>query len=177
MIQSAAEKITNYMFEQGIYKESYAIHRYGFEVIISTTINIALIIILGAFFHQIPEAIIYCLSFWLIRKFCGGLHCQTYFRCISVHVSMLLIYLLTSQYYVYIKVFVHVGSVILFLWLSPIKNRKCKPSDYLKYKIISLGILASYIGLSYVTAYGNVLTYVILVVSLLMVVCIRNNET
>ena len=165
------------MFKQGIYKESYAIHRYGFEVILSTTINILLIVGCGAISHKIPEAIIYCLSFWLIRKFCGGYHCKTYFTCISFHVVLFAIYLFTFSYYEYIRWYVYLFAFIVFLIFSPIKNRKCEKEEYLKYKGISLAILIVYILLSQNTQYSSLLVYVILIVSLLMAVCIRNNET
>lgn len=174
VIQTISSKLAKYMFEQGIYEESFEIHRYGIEVIISTIINVLVILFMGFLSSQIIESILYCLGFWSIRKFSGGYHCQTYFRCMSAYFLTFLIFLLNSSVFenIYVMVLIDITAFIVFLLLSPIKNRECTKNDYQKYKRISLVLLFIYIVLSWSTKYSAIFTYVIFAVSFYMVVCI-----
>lgn len=177
LIQEMANKITQYMFTKKVCTEEFEIHCYGIEVIISTTIDVLLILSIGFIMGHLEDAIIYYFAFWIIRKFSGGYHCQTYFRCISLHVSLFIAYLITFQYYNHWMLCIQIFAILIFVILSPVRNRELDNSEYRKYKIISLIILAGFIALSYMSHYANILTYVILIVSILIITCIRNYES
>lgn len=174
MIQVISRRLTSYIFKQGVYQESFEIHCYGIEVLISTIINVSLILILGLITNHFVDSIIFYLGFWIIRKFSGGYHCKTYFRCISTHVFTFVVFLITSSIFEYqnVMIAVEIFGFLVFLTLSPIKNRKCEKEDYRKYKILSMALLFFYIILSWFTAYSGILTYIILTVSFYMLICI-----
>lgn len=177
LIQAIASKITKYMVDIGVCSKDYTIHKYGIEVMISTMIDFGFIIGIGFMSQHFIDSIIYYFAFWFIRKFSGGYHCETYFKCITLHVTLFIAYLLTYHYYSYFMIWIYLLSLMVFILLSPIKNRDLDQSVYKKYKIISLSILIVYLTLSYLTTHTNILTYVVLIVSLLMVACIKKYET
>lgn len=174
MIQTISAKLAKYMFEQGIYEESYEIHKYGIEVMLSTIINIIVIVFMGLLSSRIIDSVLYCLGFWIIRKFSGGYHCKTYFSCMSAYFLTFLIYLYSSFIFenVYVMLLIDTIALLTFVFLSPIKNRECAEEDYQEYKRISLILLLIYIILSWCTIYSAIFTYVIFAVSFYMVVCI-----
>ena len=47
---------------------------YGFEILLSTVINIALVLIIASFLHLFIEAILFMGAFILIRNVGGGYH-------------------------------------------------------------------------------------------------------
>lgn len=178
VIQTISYKVTELLFNNHVEQESFEIHQYGIEVMVSSIINILLILFLGLIFHQLIESVLYCLLFWFIRKFCGGYHCETYFKCISLHVSLFLFYLLTYHFYEHIALYVYGIAFICFLFISPIQNKKriLSQNEHQRYKIISLLILISYILLSYITSFKSIIIYVIAIVTILMIVCIQKYE-
>ena len=177
LIQDLANKITQYMFKMKVCNDEFEVHRYGIEVMISTTIDVLLILGIGFIMGHLEDAIIYYLAFWIIRKFSGGYHCQTYFRCISLHVSLFIVYLITFQCYRHWMLYIQIFAILVFIIFSPVRNRELDNSEYRKYKILSLIILIGFITFSYISHYANILTYVILIVSILMIACIRNYES
>lgn len=174
MIQTAATLFTRYMIRQGVCKEDFEVHCYGIEVILSTVIDLFLILTVGYISNMMIEALVFYFGFWIIRKFSGGYHCKTYFYCISLHVLTFMAFTLTVALFqnFYVKAITCVVGILTFLWLSPIKNRKCTEATYVKYKCISLLVLLLYILLSWSTFYGEMFTYLILSVSGYMLVCI-----
>lgn len=58
-----------------------AISTYGIEIGLSTLVNYALIIAIGAWFRSVLSVIVFSIMFNTLRKYIGGYHCTTYFRC------------------------------------------------------------------------------------------------
>lgn len=176
MIQALSRHMTEYIFNNKMDKESFEIHQYGIEVIISTLINITLIVALGILFNQVVEAIIYILGFYIIRKFCGGYHCHTYAKCISLHVLLFYAYLLTSTCYKEVSLYINIASFIIFILYAPISRRDIISEQQVQYKKISLIILLGYIILANITPYKTIFTYINLIVSILIIACIEKHE-
>lgn len=145
LIQDLANKITQYIFKMKVCNDEFEVHRYGIEVMISMTIDLLLILGMGFIIGHLEGAITYYLAFWIIRKF--GYHCQTYFRCISLHVSLFIVYLITFQYYNHWMLCIQIFAILIFITFS------------------------------YISHYANILIYVILIVSILIIACIRNYES
>lgn len=177
MIQTSATLFTRYMMRKGLCEDDFEVHRYGIEVILSTIIDLSLILFVGSISGMLMEAILFYFGFWIIRKYSGGYHCKTYFNCISLHVLTFMAFTLTVALFqnFYIKAITCMIGIGTFLWLSPIKNRKFTRLSYSKYKRISLIILLLYILLSFSTFYGEIFSYLILSVSVYMLVCITIN--
>lgn len=176
MIQALSEKITQMIFDLNINQESYEIHRYGIEVLIATSINLLLIFIGGIILDAIPEALIYILSFWFIRKFSGGFHCKTNFSCITTNVLLYYIYFIIHPLFNTYALFIDFLAILVFIAICPINNRKCTKENRNKYKYISIITLCFYTLLSYCGFYKSMLTYVIFLVTLFMIVCIGKYE-
>lgn len=174
MIQTLAKKLTQILFDTETNKEAYEIHQYGIEAIIATSIDLFLILLLGFSFKRLVEAIVFFITFCIMRKFTGGYHCKTNFRCISLHAFTFFIYLVISKYFenMYVIIGIDVMAIVLFLLISPINNRNCNESERMKYKRISIFLLLVYIILSHITAFSSIITYVIFIVSVFMIVCI-----
>lgn len=82
MITSLAQRIANFLFKNNaIDEKKIDIYIYGFEIIISSCINIIIATILGILFSQLIECLIFLLSFIFLRKYCGGYHANTYSKC------------------------------------------------------------------------------------------------
>lgn len=176
MIQALSKHMTEYMFHNKMNKESFEVHLYGIEVIISTFVNTVLIVLIGILFQRVDDAIIYILGFYIIRKFCGGYHCQTYAKCISLHVLLFCVYLLTYTCYEGIKLYISISSIIIFILYVPIQNRDITLIQQRLYKRISMFILFVYILIAYITPYTSIFTYIILIVLILIMACILNYE-
>ena len=173
MIQNIADNITKIFFEKNVNVTSYEVHRYGMEAIISTVVDIILVTGTGYITNYLIESILYFGIFGLIRKFSGGYHCNTHFKCLTLHLMLFIIYILTVNYYITLSIPIYIFSISVFVLLSPIKNRKLNKEQYQNYKLISLSILMVMIMLANITDYSMIINYVLLIVSILMVICIK----
>lgn len=176
MIQALANKITKHMDKLGVLSESLEIHQYGMETILSTLISFTWILLLSFIFNKVVDGINYILGFYIIRKFCGGYHCDTYFSCISLYVCIFVIYLLTYSIYDNIKYFIIIFSILIFLIYAPVHNRKLDYNEHKIYKKMSLAMLIFYICLSYMNEYESIFSYLILVVTILIIAGIKKYE-
>lgn len=176
MIQTLAKKITLHIFQHGFQKEVFEVHSYGMEVILSTLIDTGIILLIGFYTNHFVESFLYYLLFGLIRKFSGGYHCHTYLTCISLHVVLFVFYVMTYSYYEVWQKYIVLFSIGVFLFFSPIKNRSLEENEYKRYKLISIFLLIICFLLIYLQIYNSIIAYVILIVSILMIVCIKKNE-
>lgn len=176
MIQTLAKKITLKIFHYGFQKEIFEVHSYGIEVIISTLIDAGIILIIGFYTEHFMESVFYYILFGLMRKFSGGYHCNTYLTCISLHVMLFVVYVMTHSYYELCQNHIIIFSIVVFLFLSPIKNRKLEEVEYKRYRLVSMFLLMIYIMLINLQIYNGIIAYVILIISILMIVCVRKNE-
>ena len=85
MIRSLAKKIASVFVLYGESSESDSdIYAYACEAIISTIINIAIGLAIALIFGRIVEGIVFISVFALLRKYTGGHHANTHFKCILV---------------------------------------------------------------------------------------------
>lgn len=176
MIQALANKITKHMDKLGVLSESIEIHQYGVETILSTLISFIWILLLSFLYDRVIDGIIYIIGFYIIRKFSGGYHCNTYFCCITLYVCLFVIYLLTYSVYDKIRLFIIIFSIIAFSLYVPVHNRKLNQEEYKMYKLISFVLLSIYIWLSCMSTYSSIFSYLILVVTILIIAGIRKYE-
>lgn len=103
------------------------IAEYGIEITLSSAVNYILISLIGMCFHTIISAILFLLSFCVIRKFIGGYHCTTYFRCNMTLCLIFLLVILFSSINVY---FGDIKILVMFLlwcgyglwYIGPVQN-------------------------------------------------------
>lgn len=147
MITSLAQYIAVFLLKNSIIdSEKLDIYIYGFEIIISSSINIAIAALLGIVFAQFAECVIFLISFILLRKYCGGYHADTYLKCnivFAINIIAVMVILKTGiSFSVYAHCVICIICVIIYAFLSPIEN-KYKPLNKMerkKYKAIAITI-------------------------------------
>ncbi len=93
------------------------IYKYGIEIIISSFLNILIVLICGLFFKMLFESILYFLVFAVMRCFCGGYHANTYFKCNLILFIVVLISFFLVDYLYKFDNFVIVLTIISFVTL------------------------------------------------------------
>lgn len=94
--------------------EDIEIYRYGIEIIMSDLSNFLIIIIPSLFLHKFLEGCLFLITFVGIRRYSGGFHCSTCFRC---NMSFLLLFLMSLFSYKIPKIFMIIMFCISFLTL------------------------------------------------------------
>lgn len=69
-----------------IKNEDKEIYKYALNIILSSLIHIATVMILGLCFNLLIESLVYYFAFIIIRKFAGGYHAKTPTRCYIVSI-------------------------------------------------------------------------------------------
>ena len=80
-----SNKILYFMLKYNVISDDEEVidfYRYGIEILISSLINILLVLTFGLVSNGFYNALVYLFAFILIRQFSGGFHANTYFKCI-----------------------------------------------------------------------------------------------
>ena len=118
MYSGISEKIANYLilhFSLNLdkrYKDEQVV-RYGIEIILSSMLNLVLLLLLGTFFWGLLETVVFVLFFCPIRQYAGGYHAKTHLRCT---LGFLLFYTLLSKF-VYMMMNIKMCIIISVLCL------------------------------------------------------------
>jgi len=67
---------------------------YGFEILLSTTINVILVLVIASFMHSFFEAIFYLAAFISIRNSSGGFHAKNHESCILTFTTLFVVFCL-----------------------------------------------------------------------------------
>ncbi len=114
-----------------------SVYQYGFEITISSILNITLVLICSLAVRDIFAGIIYLFIFIFLRSFTGGYHATTYFRC---NLALIVAFFITfaaykiiacHMYPVYVCEVISLLNLIPIVIFSPVKN-KHKPLDDLQ---------------------------------------------
>jgi len=147
------DKVANYTADllsanHIIKEDDKEIYAYGIEVILSTVINLALIVVIGICLGYFTETAIFILSFASLMVYAGGYHARTHAGCIA---TFTLIYLanigIVSITPDWLKGPISIGAAILayvYIWINaPIehKNRPFEGDEYNRFKGICRIIL------------------------------------
>lgn len=57
------------------------VYEYGFHTLFNNVIDISSIIVISLWLNQIPQTLLYHVSFVVLRNTAGGYHAKTHFRC------------------------------------------------------------------------------------------------
>lgn len=184
MISKLSKKILQYLIDSGVVtnaEDDRDYYRYGIEITVSSILNIVLIMLLGVVYHSVIESLIFLFTFITLRKFTGGFHADTYFKC---NASFCLVYTLVIAAYRYVM-FSHTAPVCLALLafdltvimiFCPVENiNKPIPQERRpKLKILSAVLFVAYaaVGIILVTTevkYGMLIIYTLTSVSVLII--------
>jgi accessory gene regulator B len=85
MFQKAACRLSETLAGRGIFApEDAAVYAYGFELMLSTAVNIALVIVISLLFSAPLSWIFFLLAFIPLRVTAGGYHAKTHLVCCTV---------------------------------------------------------------------------------------------
>lgn len=90
-----------------IKNEDKEIYKYALNIILSSLIHIATVMILGLCFNLLIESLVYYFAFIIIRKFAGGYHAKTPSKCYVFS----LIAMISVLWLIKIFLFFHCGII------------------------------------------------------------------
>ena len=131
------KKLSLYLSEnQNINKDDEELYEYAAKVVVHGIINIAVIILIGAFFEMLKECICFFITFFVLRKFTGGIHAKKYINCLlssGILISISLFIIKICIKYDFNSIF-FIGIIILssfvLIILSPLENQNKPLSNY-----------------------------------------------
>ena len=83
MISKYALVLANHFAEKDMYsKEKINVYKYGFELLISTVLNISGILLISIVLGVIEGAVLFCMAFIPLRLAAGGYHAKHHWSCI-----------------------------------------------------------------------------------------------
>lgn len=129
-------------------EEDIELYHYGFFVLISEALFILSCIFVGVLLGMFLQSVIFCATFFVLRRFAGGYHAKTELKCQIVSIlifliSMFLIYI-SIKYQVYILcIFTQFVCSILLIIFSPADTpqKQLNASEKMKFKKITFVIV------------------------------------
>lgn len=150
MIAGLANIMADFFVEKHLADaKEHEIYRYGCEVILSTAVNVLIVILCGLLFNEMSCVAVFYAVFLLLRRYCGGYHADTYLRCnIIFTLTILMVVLILKNCDLLAKSFlfiVIVTSLSVIYRLSPVinKNKPLTEGEAVRYRRISLKIAVS----------------------------------
>ena len=128
MITALARIVTDFFLKyKAINNEDADIYQYGNEIIISSVIDLLIVFILGFIYKELLNAVLFFISFLLLRTFGGGYHANTYLKCKIIYIIDISVVLFLSKYAVFIynlhtMILISMFSTTVILFLAPIEN-------------------------------------------------------
>lgn len=82
-MEKIAQRLTRYLIERDIIlKEKRCIYQYGFQIGLEVTINTIISICIAIMFNMVVETLVFFFVFILLRSYAGGLHLNSYMKCL-----------------------------------------------------------------------------------------------
>ena len=122
VINRTAEALASICAKKGVYhRDKIEEYAYGYELLISTILNLSMVLTIGALLCEALEAFVFTAGFAFLRTIAGGYHAKTHRACISIFSSVFLFFAITIKIlptgYVlpYIIVISLISSVIIYI--------------------------------------------------------------
>lgn len=102
---------------------SFDIIQYGMKTLGLFVTECFIALLFSELLNVLPEAIAFVCVFTILRGYCGGYHCKTYFSCMLAYVLMVVFSVLASKALNYQAVIVLLIVCSIFLFVnSPVEN-------------------------------------------------------
>lgn len=145
LYEKAAKKITDFFIKKSVIKDSdREVYEYGYELILSQSIYIIIMIAISVIFHALVESLIFFIGFYIYRKIAGGYHANTYLKChILFAVNQLLfltvLHLYPASYRYVLILAICIIAVVITFFAAPIDhpNKPFDKKEFQKYKKLS----------------------------------------
>lgn len=144
-----------------ISKQDEDLYIYALKILLRSIANLITVIAIGLLFNMLKESIFLFTSFFVLRKFTGGLHAESYIICFCSSTILFVLGLLIVKHAGYIPCMILALiswiSTILIILISPIEhpNKKLNSKETVVYKKISIIIACSFDLLSLFCAIIN----------------------
>lgn len=146
MIHTWAENISSFFIDKSVISEDERkVYNYCFELLISETINILIILAVAILSKQYINIAVFLIAFLLLRKWAGGYHANTHYGCMLILVSILTLFLVSevtlSHNAKYILQFCNIlVSLPIICLLAPVdnSNKRIKNKQRKKFKVYSV---------------------------------------
>ena len=162
MLHSLSENIADFLLSKKCFdEESKCVYVYGTELILSSLIGILTVLILSIIFNCFVKGLLFYISFYTLRSYAGGLHCNTHLKCNLTFIAVFLIcifsdkFLQAFKYSSIVIISMIIVSAVIIAFLAPVENIH-KPIDKIhrkKFKFVSLGIYTLHIALYFVLSF------------------------
>lgn len=92
MIKSLSNKITSFLVcNNSIDNEDSEICSYGLEVLISSLINLVIVLFIGFILAKFIQTVVFVACYCSIRQFSGGYHASSHWKCIFTFLCMYIV--------------------------------------------------------------------------------------
>lgn len=135
MIEKLSKKLSVCFVKNNIIdKECQEVYAYGSELLVSTMISVLIILVLGSILHCFWHTVCILVPFCDIRAYAGGIHANTYSKCIFSFSSGFLLILLGTEYLLDKNfqgwiIFFSLFSVFIIWLVSPVEDHSRPLND------------------------------------------------
>lgn len=138
MFQTTAQKITDRLCRQDIIEDTdKELYVYGFNMLLTVSLNIISTIIIGLLFGMVFESIAFLVAYIPLRSYAGGYHARTPLRCYIISLLLIVLILLTlrliRESVLALFVLSTIGTIIC-VTMSPVEDVN-KPLDEAEIKV------------------------------------------
>lgn len=85
MLDTFIRKSTEYLIQNRVIDEDDRdVYEYGFHNLYNNIIDVASIVIISVWLNQVPQTILYHISFVFLRNTAGGYHAKTHLQCFII---------------------------------------------------------------------------------------------
>lgn len=142
MYNTISKSITNKLVSKSLISEDKKeVYTYGFEILISTAVYALIFVLCAILTSTFITSILFFFGFYFVRKFCGGMHADSYLKCHLMsafnHLLVIAILLTFPEAYQLLFTVVSLGicSVMIFLF-APVdhKNKRFIKTEYQSFK-------------------------------------------
>ncbi len=139
LISYLAEIITDFFIRyDAADKDNREVYKYGNEIIISTALDFLILFAFAIVFHDFATVFLFWIVFFILRKFGGGYHADTYLKCkiifsLNILIVLILVDCINYVYNFYVLVLLTMFSCLVIFFLAPIENEN-KPMTKSKIK-------------------------------------------
>lgn len=182
-----SDTITHFLLKsEAIKQDEREIYIYGYEVIISTFMDIIALLVIGTLCRRICETLVFIVVFVSVRQYTGGLHAHTKAGCVFITTMTLCVsfilntFIINSRFRAGYCVVACLAALMTAIWRAPVENDN-KPLDReekMRYKRAAIGIITFYaviIGIFiYIKPFYAVnISTILLEICLLMIIKLR----
>lgn len=138
MFQTTAQKIADRLCKQDIIEDAdKELYVYGFNMLLTVSLNIISTIIIGLLFGMVFESIAFLVAYIPLRSYAGGYHARTPLRCYIISLLLIVLILLTlrliRESVLALFVLSTIGTIIC-VTMSPVEDVN-KPLDEAEIKV------------------------------------------